>query len=384
MSPLTGSGSGCRLLSMKFYEDASLREPAQTTCSGVLKLQPGERVLIITNPEEEVLAISHALYAAAEEHGAIPVLMVQPVKTQVDFADPAVLKAISSAPEVLISISAEKIGKDPRGLQEPYRLGDKEFDHIFDYHLNGLKSMRAIWSPGITRDMFRRTVDIDYGRLKRECGALRELFDRADGMRVGCAAGTDLYIGLKGRTGDPDDGDFSLPGSGGNLPAGETFASPELMSSVGRIAYRGSISLSQGDILIDEPILAEVEGGRITSLAGGREAGLLQETINLGENRALSMGQAGELPAGMGEIYRRNARSLGEIGIGLNPAARVVGNMLEDEKAYKTCHIAVGANYADDAPALIHCDGLVLEPTITFILPGGEERRIMEAGKLNL
>lgn len=369
---------------MKFYEDASLRDPARTTCTEVLKLQPGERVLIITNPQEEVLAVSHALYGAAEEIGAVPVLMVQPVKTQVDFADPAVLQAIASAPEVLLSISAEKIGKDPKGLKEPYRLGDKEFDHLFDYHLNGLKSMRGVWSPGITRDMFRRTVDIDYPRLKRECAALRELFDRSEGVRVSCAAGTDLYIGLKGRSGDPDDGDFSLPGSGGNLPAGETFASPELNSSSGRIAFRGSISLSKGDILIEEPILAEVEGGFITSLSGGTEAQQLQETIELGESRALAMAAAGELPAGMGEIYRRNARSLGELGIGLNPSARVVGNMLEDEKAYKTCHIAVGANYADDAPALIHCDGLVVEPTITFILPGGEERRIMEAGVLAL
>ncbi len=367
---------------MKIFEDASLREPARITCSAVLKLQPGERVLIITNPEEEVMAISQALYAAVEEVGAVPVLMVQPVKTQVDFADPAVLQAIGSAPEVLLSISAEKVGKDPKGLKEPYRLGDKEFDHIFDYHLNGTKSMRGIWSPGITRDMFRRTVGIDYSRLKRECGLLRELFDRADGMRISCAAGTDLYIGLRGRTGDPDDGDFSLPGSGGNLPAGETFASPELRSSVGRIAYRGSISLSKGDILIEEPIMVEVEDGRITRLSGGTEAELLKETIDLGESRALAMAEAGELPEGMGEIYHHNARSLGEIGIGLNPSARVVGNMLEDEKAYKTCHIAVGANYADDAPALIHCDGLVLEPTITFILPGGEERLIMDAGRL--
>ncbi len=38
------------------------------------------------------------------------------------------------------------------------------------------------------------------------------------------------------------------------------------------------------------------------------------------------------------------ARVLGELGIGINPGARLTGNLLEDEKAFRTAHIAFGNN----------------------------------------
>ena len=357
---------------------------AETACAEVLKLKSAERMLIITNPRDDVLAVSHALYGAALGLDAIPVLLVQPVKTQMDYADPAVLAALKSEPDVVISISAEKIGKDPGGLKQPYRHGDREYDHLFDYLMNGRKVIRGFWSPGMTRHMFKRTVAIDYDRLRGECDLLVGHFNRAVSMRVSCSAGSDILLGLKGRFGEADDGDFSCPGSGGNLPAGEAFASPELNTASGTIVFRGSISLYSTDILITEPVTVRVSEGFITSIEGGAEAAALRETIALGESRAAAMGAEGSLPRGVGEIYRRNARAIGEIGIGLNPSARVTGNMLEDEKAYRTCHLAVGANYADDAPALIHCDGLVLEPTIRFTYADGEERTIMREGKLEL
>jgi leucyl aminopeptidase (aminopeptidase T) len=84
----------------------------------------------------------------------------------------------------------------------------------------------------------------------------------------------------------------------------------------------------------------------------------------------------------MGAVYRKNARNIGELGIGLNPQAKISGNMLEDEKAFKTCHFAIGHNYDEDAPSLIHLDGLVKLPTIAAIMPDGSERRIETDGNL--
>jgi len=40
----------------------------------------------------------------------------------------------------------------------------------------------------------------------------------------------------------------------------------------------------------------------------------------------------------------REASLAGEFGIGLNPKARLTGNLLEDEKAGRTLHIAFGNN----------------------------------------
>ena len=55
--------------------------------------------------------------------------------------------------------------------------------------------------------------------------------------------------------------------------------------------------------------------------------------------------------------------------------------MLEDEKVYGTCHIAIGANYDEDAKSLIHLDGLIKSPTITAKFGDGTEKTIMENGE---
>jgi leucyl aminopeptidase (aminopeptidase T) len=70
------------------------------------------------------------------------------------------------------------------------------------------------------------------------------------------------------------------------------------------------------------------------------------------------------------------------LGIGLNRKAKIVANMLEDEKVYGTCHFAVGSNYDGDAEALIHLDGLVKRPTIVAINRKGDEKTMMADGRL--
>jgi len=99
---------------------------------------------------------------------------------------------------------------------------------------------------------------------------------------------------------------------------------------------------------------------------------------------ARKLGREGALNEDKVETYVRNARNLGELGIGLNPAAEIVGNMLEDEKAFRTCHFAIGANYDEDAPALIHLDGLVSRPTIVAVGPDGRETVVEKDGELLL
>ena len=94
--------------------------------------------------------------------------------------------------------------------------------------------------------------------------------------------------------------------------------------------------------------------------------------------------EEGKLPAGMGAVYKKNARNIGELGIGLNPAAGITGNMLEDEKAFTTCHFAIGENYDNDAPSLIHLDGIVRNPTISLLYEDGTMNTIMDKGTLTI
>ena len=126
------------------------------------------------------------------------------------------------------------------------------------------------------------------------------------------------------------------------------------------------------------------EKGFVSEITGDAEAKRLLKTITDAENKAILMEKEKKLPEGMGIVYKKNARNIGELGIGLNPAARITGNMLEDEKAFRTCHFAIGENYDNDAPSLIHLDGVVKDPTIELEYSNEIKKIILEHGILKI
>jgi len=357
-----------------FSTDPALDRAAEITVKRSLAVRPGERVLIITNPEPEVTEISQALYRWVKEVGGVPNLIWQETKSQLDPMDDAVRGALLSEPDVYVSISANKIGKDLKGVAQPYRAADgTSYDSIGGYLIHGKKCTRGFWSPGITKSLYSASVPVDFDRLRDDCAWLADRLTRAVAVRVTSPGGTQITFSTRGRTAFVDNGDYSKAGSGGNLPAGESYISPVVGTAEGRIVFDGSMSTHRGTRFLVKPITVEFEEGFITQIAGGEEAEALAETIRLGEQNADAMGNA---------VYRKNARSLGELGIGVNPLAGIRGNMIVDEKAARTCHFAIGSNYDQDGPALIHLDGLVKEPTIELELEDGSNLVLLEDGEL--
>jgi leucyl aminopeptidase (aminopeptidase T) len=359
----------------------ALQKAARVAITEVLDTKKDEKVLIITNPDKDVQSISMALYDAAFEVGALPVLIFQPVKNQLDFAEESVIHAIESNPDIILSISKQKLGKDKKALKNPYKVGDKEYDSTFHYLLNEKKA-RSFWSPSVTAKMFAETVPIDYAELKEICTKIKDELDKALEVHITAPSGTDIVIGLRNREAKADDGNFREEGKGGNLPCGEVFISPELGASNGTIAFDGSITLEGGEIIIKTPIIAEVENGFVMDISGQNEAGELKKTIDKAEKTVKEFVTQGKIQKDMEASYIKNARNLGELGIGLNKNAKIVGNMLEDEKVYGTCHIAIGTNYDEDAKSLIHLDGLIKKPTIRVKYEDGREKTIIEDGEV--
>jgi len=366
-----------------FYKTgAELKQAAQIAVNQALKTQPGEKAIIITNPVQDVAEIAFAMYDAFQEAGAHPVIIFQSVKTQVDFAEEAVMSAFESIPDIVVSLSAEKLGKDRDGMETPYEWDGVSYDNIFHYQMYGAKTVRSFWSPSVTRKMFEKTVPIDYKELREQSSRLGAILDKAVSVQVTNANGTNVSIDVTGRHAKPDDGDFSRPGSGGNLPAGETFISPVVGKTNGTIVYDGSISSHKGIIVIKTPIRCTVKDGFVTDITGGEEAEQLKAALEAGAENARKMAEDGKLPKEKLEEYVRNARNIGELGIGLNPKADIIGNMLQDEKAFKTCHFAIGSNYDGDAPAIIHLDGIVSNPTIIATMADGKTVTLEKDGEL--
>ncbi|NJL43894.1 MAG: hypothetical protein HC945_01030, partial [Nitrosarchaeum sp.] len=62
----------------------------------------------------------------------------------------------------------------------------------------------------------------------------------------------------------------------------------------------------------------------------------------------------------------RHVRRIGELGIGLNPHAKVVGCTILDEKALGTAHLAIGSNawFGGAIKTIIHLDQVIKNPAI--------------------
>ncbi|MDX9784857.1 MAG: aminopeptidase [Spirochaetia bacterium] len=362
--------------------EADLSRAAMIAVEECLGLQAGQALLIISNPDTEQEIIARAVEKAAKIRGCSVSLLLQPVKSQADFAEDYVLEAIEKVPDAVVSLSADKLGKDAKRLSRPLKTSDgRSYDHIFTYLLSGTRKIRSFWSPGVSIECFSRTLSADYNLMRRRAGQLKQLLDQSCALRVFSSAGTDLRFGTKGRRAHLDDGDFKAPGKGGNLPAGEVFISPSLGSAQGTVVFEDSMADIEGCMLLKNPITCNLSGGYIMDCEGGEQARQLEAALRKGMDMASSLVSQSGLKPEEALRYATNARNLGEFGIGLNEKAKITGNMLEDEKIAGTCHFAIGFNYEEDAPAMIHLDGLVQRPTIIAIDRAGTERCIMENGK---
>jgi len=161
-------------------------------------------------------------------------------------------------------------------------------------------------------------LDIDYDELKTREEEIAGLLEGHQRVRLSTASGTDLSFEIGGRTVYRDNGDLSQPGAFGNLPAGEVCLAPLEGTAEGVVRIDGSIG---GLGRLKDPVTIRFSRGRATEISEPRLRELLQP-------------------------HGPEALQLAEFGIGTNPKASIVGNVLEDEKAVGTAHIALGANHS--------------------------------------
>ena len=123
--------------------------------------------------------------------------------------------------------------------------------------------------------------------------------------------------------------------------------------SEGKIVIDGSSRVQNGTILIKEPIILKIKNGNIAEIAGSKEAKELENTLNWAASIAKHPG---------------SIRRICELGIGLNPKAKIIGATLVDDKALGTAHVGIGSNYwfGGNIYAIIHLDQVFRNPRIYF------------------
>ena len=76
---------------------SKLEKTALKVLKEVCGVKKDERVLIITNDKKQVEKISLAFYKATRKLKAYPTIVIQPVKTLLDYADKAVICALKTS-----------------------------------------------------------------------------------------------------------------------------------------------------------------------------------------------------------------------------------------------------------------------------------------------
>ncbi|VVB89552.1 Uncharacterised protein [uncultured archaeon] len=97
--------------------------------------------------------------------------------------------------------------------------------------------------------------------------------------------------------------------------------------------------------------------------------GLLGSPIEITvENRCISeiKGERADALITLIDSVGKLAYNIAELGFGLNPDARMIGNSLEDEKVGGTIHVGLGdsSTIGGDVTAGIHLDAVITEPRI--------------------
>ncbi|MDI6894706.1 MAG: aminopeptidase [Bacillota bacterium] len=317
--------------------EARLGEGARVAVSQCLRVGPGESVLVVTDPD--CRKVAEALWAAASAAGAEPLLLVMRARqAHGEEPPPAVAEAMKVAGVCLAPTS-------------------RSLTHTVARRQATAAGCRIASMPGITPEMMARTLAVDYRGIAALTEKVAALLDGAAEARVRTPAGTDLTLDISGRRAMRDTGLYTRPGDFGNLPAGEAYIAPGEGSARGRLVVDGSMA---GVGTLDQPLVIEVVDGQADSITGGVAAARLTDLL---------------------DRVGRDARNLAELGIGTNPAARVTGNVLEDEKVLGTVHLALGANASFGGKVQVgsHLDGVLLSPDVWV-----DGVQIMRSGQLLL
>jgi leucyl aminopeptidase (aminopeptidase T) len=325
---------------------SSLSAAAGRAMLHVLDLTAADRVLVVTDPVtaecgEAFLDAARTLGCTAQRY-LLPAVADRPLST----LPPDLLPLLD---EVDVVINA--IVGDP--AEVPFRL--QWLAAIADTGRHRLGH-----SPGIDADMMLGgALDVDYEAMTARATRLLEGMKRAATVRVTTPAGTDLTMNVRRRAFTHDlKATFS---AGANLPCGEVYGAPWENGANGLLVVDGGFA---GQGRLTDPVVIIVKNGRALAIEGDNEAAVAAVRGFM----ATDDGAAG----------------IAELGLGLNPGARLNGGILEAEKVAGTVHVAFGDNdgiAGGLGRSRLHMDYLVLAPTVEVTPRSGDRRVLMRDGQ---
>jgi leucyl aminopeptidase (aminopeptidase T) len=308
-------------------ETHSVASTARRVVTEYLAVKSGERFAIVVDTRTDH-EIPSELARAARELGAEPIVVEIEALPRSGAEPPAhAARAMAAADVVICAASTSLYHTAAKAVAQRAGVrGDFNAPYRADAWRNG----------AMTADLFA---------IRERAERLAALWRGTRETRVTSPAGTDLRATVAGR--EPVawlTGICRKPGEVSALPGGEVSLPPVEGTAEGIVVWE-RVASDLGPL--EGPVRIEIRAGRATAIDGGQSAARLREIVAI----------------------VRDADNIGEIGIGLNPAARIGDEITEAKKAFGTVHIALGdsANeYGGQVESDVHLDGLVMAPTVEF------------------
>ncbi len=271
-------------------------------------------------------------------------LAFQSPKYRKDHADPVIIRAVEDLPEnnaMALCLSGK--------LGSLKRAGKSYRSYIKSKNIRFVSTPSLMELPTQNFNYLVKAIDVDYEAMRRKGKNLKNLLDSAKEVCITTPKGSDFYFDIRGMKAISNDGEYN--GGGGNIPAGEVYIPPKGKGVSGTIVIDGSSRHNEGTMMIKTPIRLKVEKGEVIDITGGKEAKTLSDTLD-------AICKQSKYPWGV--------KRIGELGIGINPNARVIGPTIINEKTLGTCHVALGSNawFGGSIYAISHLDQVMLNPNI--------------------
>ena len=320
-----------------------LKISAQTVIKTCMDIRRGENVLIVCDPTTG--DIGQALHEAANERSDRVLLIVMPKARHHGEEPPPPVANLMRQQQVVIAPTRYSL-THTRAIRQSLRGG-----------------ARVATMPGMSNEMFSRGgMSADFSLIKQKISDLGSYFRRRRIVKVTSEQGTDVSFEVNWREWKLDDnGICNRPKMLTNLPAGKAFIMPREGTMNGTVVIDGSWESN----LVDEPITFVIENGMVMDVKGGTIAATIRQEF-------------GEAAKRLRTKDRENVWTMAEFGFGMNPQARLSGNVLEDEKRLGTCYFSVGDNTAlgGTSSVGIHIPGVLKNASVwlddTLFISKGE------------
>ncbi|MGI6128930.1 MAG: aminopeptidase [bacterium] len=290
------------------------------------KVKPGEKVVVVTDYHK--MDMAEAVAAAALQQGAEVVITTMEPRKVHNEELPAAMAAAMKEADVIIAPTTWSIAHTAARVEATKR------------------GARTVNMPAYERQtLISGGIDCDFEAIAPMVRKMSDLLTQAKVARVTTDLGTDITLGLEGRDGAALVGMAHEPGSFATIPDVEARITPLEGTANGVMYVDAAIPLPEIG-LINEPIKVTVKDGNAVKIEGGKEARIFREAL-----------EAANDPL----VY-----NIAELGIGMNPDARLIGVMVEDEGTWGTIHIAVGTNaaFGGTVRTSLHLDMMMLNPVL--------------------